>query len=292
MIALEKKYSEYLEYFNKELDRFLEEYTKELPDILKKSIIYAVTDGGKRVRPVFCLAMAEILGLKKEDVINFAIAIECIHSYSLVHDDLPAMDNDDYRRGKFSTHKKFGEAYGILCGDALLNLACEVALDKKDISILDAKALKILYEYSGAKGMVQGQVLDLLSENTNEQSEKLLLDIYVNKTSKLLMCPLLISSTLANGKYFEELYQFGYNFGIMFQITDDILDVEGTLEDIGKTPHKDESENKLTSIKIYGLNGAKEKASYYYEKCLSYLEKIPNADFLTEFTKKIYLRKK
>ncbi len=288
---LEEKYNQYLDYFNSELNKCLDEYTLDLPEVLGESMKYAVKDGGKRVRPVFLLATGEILGLKKEELINFAISLECIHSYSLVHDDLPAMDNDDYRRGKLSTHKKFGEEYGILCGDALLNFGTEIALNKKNISILDAEALKVLFSLTGAKGMILGQVLDLYAESEDNFSEKLLMDIYINKTSKLLIAPLLIASTLANKKFYDELYNFGLNFGIMFQITDDILDVEGSLESIGKTPHKDAEENKLTAIKIYGLDKAKALAKDYFDKCLFYLDKIPNSDFLKEFALKIYKRK-
>ena len=161
---------------------------KNVPDLLKDAMEYAVIGGGKRVRPVLCFAVAENLGVDLNKIKEFAFAIECIHSYSLVHDDLPAMDNDDYRRGKLSTHKKFGEAYGILAGDALLNFAFEYCLNKIDFDKKDALALKLLAEYAGASGMIAGQVLDLQNEKNNLPNEKILYDIYINKTAKLLTC--------------------------------------------------------------------------------------------------------
>lgn len=265
---------------------------KNVPDLLKDAMEYAVIGGGKRVRPVLCFAVAENLGVDLNKIKEFAFAIECIHSYSLVHDDLPAMDNDDYRRGKLSTHKKFGEAYGILAGDALLNFAFEYCLNKIDFDKKDALALKLLAEYAGASGMIAGQVLDLQNEKNNLPNEKILYDIYINKTAKLLTAPLLIASIAADNKYFNELKEFGLNLGAMFQISDDIMDVEGSLEEIGKTPNKDSGVDKLTSIKVFELDGAKARLKEHYNKCLDLLNKINANSFLKEFTKKMYLRKK
>ena len=265
---------------------------KNVPDLLKYAMEYAVIGGGKRVRPVLCFAVAENLGVDLNKIKEFAFAIECIHSYSLVHDDLPAMDNDDYRRGKLSTHKKFGEAYGILAGDALLNFAFEYCLNKIDFDKKDALALKLLAEYAGASGMIAGQVLDLQNEKNNLPNEKILYDIYINKTAKLLTAPLLIASIAADNKYFNELKEFGLNLGAMFQISDDIMDVEGSLEEIGKTPNKDSGVDKLTSIKVFGLDGAKARLKEHYNKCLDLLNKINANSFLKEFTEKMYLRKK
>ena len=265
---------------------------KNVPDLLKYAMEYAVIGGGKRVRPVLCFAVAENLGVDLNKIKEFAFAIECIHSYSLVHDDLPAMDNDDYRRGKLSTHKKFGEAYGILAGDALLNFAFEYCLNKIDFDKKDALALKLLAEYAGASGMIAGQVLDLQNEKNNLPNEKILYDIYINKTAKLLTAPLLIASIAADNKYFNEFKEFGLNLGAMFQISDDIMDVEGSLEEIGKTPNKDSGVDKLTSIKVFGLDGAKARLKEHYNKCLDLLNKINANSFLKEFTEKMYLRKK
>lgn len=288
-MKISPKYSEYLEYFNKELFAFFESIKAKCFGTIEKSIEYAVKNGGKRVRPVLTLVTAEILGLKKEDVIDFAIAIEFIHSYSLVHDDLPCMDNDDFRRGKPSTHKAFGEAVGVLTGDGLLNLAFEKALDKKDFSFGDAKALKFIAECAGYSGMILGQVLDMENENSTQISEETLKEIYLNKTGKLLIAALCCPSVMCGDKYLDLLKSYGENLGYLFQITDDVLDVEGELSTIGKTPHKDE--NKLSAVKVYGLNGAKDKAKEYYLLCKSILALIPNSEFLAEFTDYLYLRR-
>jgi geranylgeranyl diphosphate synthase type II len=286
--------SQYLNYLNKfdtELNKALG-FLKDIPPLLKESMTYAIIDGGKRIRPVLCFATADMLGVDLEKVNEFAVAIECIHSYSLVHDDLPAMDNDDFRRGKFSTHKKFGEAYGILAGDALLNFAFEYPLNQTNFNTCDAVAMKILAECAGSKGMIAGQVLDLQNEKNSDVSERILYDIYLNKTAKLLIAPLLIASVFANKKYFSELKDFGYHLGVMFQISDDIMDVEGSVESIGKTPNKDAQVDKLTSIKVFGIDGAKERLNYHYLECLKILDKINANSFLEEFTKKMYVRKK
>ena len=285
-------YNKYLNLFNESYQKIIDNLDENAPKTIKESMIYATADGGKRVRPVLCYATAQALNLPLECVEKFALAIEFIHSYSLVHDDLPSMDNDDYRRGKLSTHKKFGEAYGILCGDALLNFAFEICLDKTDFNVYDARAMKILAQYAGYSGMIGGQVLDLQNENNSVIDKDVLYQIYINKTSKLLTAPLLICSELAGGVYFNELKEFGYNLGIMFQITDDLLDEEGDIAEIGKTPHKDKESNKFTSIKVFGLEGAKQKAKEHYLICKNLLNQIPNSEFLSIFTDKIYSRKK
>ncbi len=291
MLNFKQKLADYSTYFENKLDEYLKKLDKSSPQLLKDAMKYAVTGGGKRLRPVLCYVTAEMLGLDRTCVDNFALAIEMIHSYSLVHDDLPAMDNDDYRRGKLSTHKKFGEAFGVLAGDALLNLAIETCLKQDNISKFELDAIRILFEYSGYSGMIAGQVLDLQSETSNFRNEELLYNIYVNKTAKLIMAPILISSSIAKGKCFEELKLFGEKFGIMFQIADDILDVEGTLESIGKTPHKDYKSNKFTSISIYGIEGAKAKIRELYDDCKNILSKIPNSNFLIDLVDYCYNRK-
>ncbi len=285
-------YDKYLNIFENYLSNTLNTLVKDVPSPLDQAIVYAVTDGGKRVRPVLCLAVADYLGVDTYSVLNYALAIELIHSYSLVHDDLPAMDNDDYRRGKLSTHKKFGEANGILTGDALLNLAFECCYLKDEITKNEYTAIKLIAEYAGSKGMIAGQVLDLINEKNEDVSKEILYSIYENKTAKLITLPLLVASAISGNKYFEEFKELGFNLGIMFQITDDIMDVEGSLSSIGKTPNKDAQSGKLTSIKFFGLDGAKKEAKNHYEKCKEILETIPNCKFLNEFTDLMYNRKK
>ena len=286
----ETAYKRYLEYFENSLNERISSLDDRSPRIIRDAMAYAVCGGGKRVRPVLCLSTTEMLGGEISCAKNFALAIEFIHSYSLVHDDLPSMDNDDYRRGKFSTHKKFGEAYGVLAGDALLNFAFETCLSG-EFGERDAKAMRIIADFSGYRGMIAGQVLDIESEKLNEPDEKTLYDIYINKTSRLLTAPLLVASELCGGKYYSELEEFGKNLGILFQITDDFLDAEGDFNTIGKTPNKDEKENKFTSIKVFGKDGAKFRAKKHYEEARKVLEKIPGSEFLSVFLDKIYMRK-
>ena len=202
MVDYKTQYQKYLNAFNMQLDVAFNSISS-IPKILYDAMSYAVYDGGKRVRPVLCFATAEMLGLSCNDVKEFAVAIELIHSYSLVHDDLPAMDNDDYRRGKLSTHKKFGEANGILAGDALLNFAFEHCLSREDFTANHIKALKVLSEYAGASGMIAGQILDLQNEKNSTPDENTLYSIYYNKTAKLLTAPLLIASYVSGGKYYN-----------------------------------------------------------------------------------------
>lgn len=285
-----EQYNHYLKIFENEINIAVESINA--PDILKESMKYAILDGGKRVRPVLALSTADMLDIELSAVLPFAVAIECIHSYSLVHDDLPSMDNDDYRRGKLSTHKKFGEAQGILAGDALLNFAFEYVLNKSNFTINDGKALGLLAKFSGCSGMVGGQVLDLSNENNDDVSEKVLYQIYENKTAKLIMAPILIASILCDNKHFDSLREYGLNLGYLFQISDDILDVEGTIEEIGKTPNKDADSNKLSAIKVFGLEGAKQRKLLHYNKCIEQLNKIENNQFLLALTKNMYERTK
>lgn len=286
-----RKYEEYLNVFSSFLSEATNGLDASAPQNIVSAMRYATQNGGKRVRPVLCLAANDALGGKFEDVKEFAVAIECIHAYSLVHDDLPAMDNDDFRRGKPSTHKKFGEATGILAGDALLNFAFEYMLSKKEVSDSDVASMKTVAESVGYRGMIAGQVLDMECEKLDCFDEKLLYTVYENKTSKLLTAPLLVASIKNGGKYYDELKTFGCELGITFQIIDDILDEESVLSVLGKTPRKDKEANKLTSIKVFGLEGAKEKAREHYLKCLAAVSKTEKFEFLAKFAQKLYERK-
>ncbi|MDY6367639.1 MAG: polyprenyl synthetase family protein [Clostridia bacterium] len=281
------KFSEYREFINKSIDNLFAEYDDDTvcKDILEAAK-YAVNNGGKRIRPILCIVAAEALGIKKDNVLNFALAIELIHSYSLVHDDLPAMDNDDFRRGKLATHKKFGEAMGILAGDALLNLAAETVLTSIDNESKEAAAF--IFKCSGMKGMIAGQVYDLQSEKCPEFSENFLYKISRNKTSALLTAPLVVPAMLS-GEYVSEFKSLGEKIGILFQITDDIFDETGEFTVIGKTPHKDG--NKVTAISVFGLDGAKEKARELYSECKKILSVIPNSEFLSQIVDYVYTRK-
>lgn len=290
MVNFNSKYNRYKDYFESSLSDFFSEYLSN-DTLINSAVKYSVLDGGKRIRPVLLYATAEMLNLSLSEVKNFALSIEFIHSYSLVHDDLPCMDNDDYRRGKYSTHKKFGENVGVLAGDGLLNLAVEVALKKENFCALDKNALNLLFEYSGVKGMIAGQMEDLSCEKKKDVGERELYSIYLNKTAKLISAPILIASILSNYKYYEQLKEFSLNLGYLFQFIDDVMDCESNFEQMGKTPNKDADVDKLTSVKIFGIEGAKVKAKEYYDACIEILNKIESSEFLVQLTNFIYSRR-
>jgi len=266
------KYDRWLELINNELDRLLVEKDTPEKDIYK-AMRYSLMAGGKRLRPVLSLAVCDVLGGNENDVIPFACAIEMIHTYSLIHDDLPAMDNDDYRRGRLTNHKVFGEAKAILAGDALLNYAFEVMVDNVLYSSKDSefdsgtyekvlrklKAMKIIANASGASGMIGGQVVDLESEGKNIEAD-LLNYMHKNKTGALIKAPVLSSAVICGAKEdeYKNLEKYAENLGIAFQIKDDILDVEGNLETMGKNCHSDEAKMKSTYVTVYGLEKSKE----------------------------------
>ena len=277
-----EKYNELKSYFELELNNKIERVESCEPT-LKEAMKYSLLNGGKRIRAVLMLAVAELLSLDKEKVIDYAVAIECIHAYSLIHDDLPAMDNDDYRRGKLTSHKVYGEAMAILAGDALLNLAYEFLL-RRSCDMPSLSASRLLSLYAGCFGMVGGQALDVLSESCkiNGDLESTLSTIHKNKTGKLLTASVLVPSCLKNNLYFDNLLQFGSNLGLLFQVVDDILDVVSTSKELGKTVMKDVAENKLTYVNLYGLEKAKDFANTYYDNAYNAIKNIENSDFLIE----------
>lgn len=286
----------YENYVN-ELEAFAKKYADGLqtrPSILAESMRYSLLSGGKRVRPVLMLACADVLRLPKEEVLPFALALEMIHTYSLIHDDLPAMDNDDFRRGKPSNHKQFGEANAILAGDGLLNEAYAVCLKEAFKGERQLLATQYLNECAGIYGMIAGQSADLYhSNNDAEISEEQLAYIYEHKTGKLLLAPILIPCILNANRAFLSWEEFGKLLGTLFQTTDDILDVVGSFDNLGKSIGKDANENKLTCIKLYGLEGAKIRADMYAKNCRAVLEGIDgDTQFLGDFVDYVLNRSK
>ena len=257
---------------------YVKQYANALktnPSVLGESMVYSLLNGGKRVRPVLMLATAEVVGLDKDCVLPFALALEMIHTYSLIHDDLPAMDNDDFRRGKPSCHKAYGEANAILAGDALLNEAYAICFSECMKGEKFVLAARFLNECAGAFGMIAGQSADLCFSQQNAPiSEEDLDYIYRHKTGKLLLAPVAIVGILSENKDYLILERFGELLGRLFQMTDDILDVEGNFETLGKTIGKDEDENKLTCIRLYGLEGAKIRADMCAKDCHAVLEGV------------------
>lgn len=252
-----------------------------------EAVNYSVKAGGKRIRPVIMQAAYEMCGGEEFSVIQpFMAALEMIHTYSLVHDDLPAMDNDDYRRGKLTTHKKFGEDMGILAGDALLNLAYETAFQAFESDCSKeriAKALQILGHKAGVYGMVGGQVVDV-QENGRFVDEDTLLFVYETKTSALLEAAFMIGGILAGAsqEQMDSLERAGKYLGIAFQIQDDILDVVGDEEKIGKPVHSDEKNEKSTYSAIYGIEISRQKVKEYTNEAIACLDGFKgDREFLT-----------
>ena len=261
-----------------DFEDYVKEYTDKLetrPKILGESMAYSLRNGGKRIRPVLALATASLLGVETEDILPFALAIEMIHAYSLIHDDLPAMDNDDFRRGKPSCHKAFGEANAILAGDALLNEAYAVCIRECFKGEKQILAASLLCESAGAYGMITGQSADLaFTQSEKPITEEDLRYIYEHKTGKLLLAPIAIASILSGNKEYLTLERFGKLLGLLFQMKDDILDVTGEFSTLGKTIGKDEKENKLTCVRLYGLENAKVRADMCAKDCHTVLEAI------------------
>lgn len=247
---------------------------KTNPDVLGESMRYSFLNGGKRVRPVLALACAEVLGVAQQEILPYALALEMIHTYSLIHDDLPAMDNDDFRRGKPSNHKQFGEANAILAGDGLLNEAYAICFEQCAKGEKYVLASKYLNECAGIYGMIAGQSADLYYTSQSDVDEDALWYVQEHKTGKLLLAPLAITSILADNKDFFPLERFGRALGRLFQMTDDILDVTGDAAVLGKTTGKDEKEDKLTCVKMYGLDGAKVQADMCAHDCFAILEGV------------------
>jgi geranylgeranyl diphosphate synthase type II len=267
-VNLKKYLSKKTKYVNSALKIFL----PKDKSIISQGMRYSVTSGGKRLRPICVFLAAELFGGKAQDVLPAACAVEYLHTYSLVHDDLPAMDNDDLRRGMPTNHKKFGEAVAILCGDALLteafNLTTKVNADNKNIN----KAIKVLADYSGYKGMIGGQAEDSLergswSEKNKKALEKKLKFIQIKKTAALIVASLKIGALLAGAteEDLESLETYGTNVGIAFQITDDILDVYADKRLLGKNG-SDADNDKLTALSLFGKEEAERIADRYIKK--------------------------
>ncbi|MEO5334328.1 MAG: polyprenyl synthetase family protein [Magnetococcus sp. YQC-5] len=255
------------------LDGFLPAAHKP-PERLNAAIRHSLMGGGKRLRPILVLASAEAVGGRIHDLLPFACALECIHTYSLIHDDLPAMDNDDLRRGRPTCHKAFDEATAILAGDALLTLAFELAAQPilhQDSTILLAMIAQLARD-AGIHGMVGGQMLDILAEN-QETTLVELQNIHIHKTGALIRAACLIGAQLGGGtpEQVRCLNRFGEAFGLAFQITDDILDEIGDSRIMGKTPGNDRKRNKASYPVLMGLPQARQEAQIMVQEALQAL---------------------
>lgn len=239
---------------------------------------YSIKAGGKRFRPMILLLMCEAFCDDFTDAIPFAVALECIHTYSLIHDDLPSMDNDDLRRGLPTCHKKFDEATAILAGDGLLNLAYEIMIDKlkSDFNKNYIEVMQCIAIASGTKGMIEGQALDIKAEGNKNITIEELFKIYENKTGKLILASMKSGAIIgnANEQQLKIVEDIAYKLGIAFQIQDDILDIEGNQEEIGKPIKSDLKNDKATYVSIYGLEKAKNDYHMLSNQALEGLEKL------------------
>ena len=287
-------------YLKEKTDFFETELKKELkelsyPETIAKGMEYATLNGGKRLRPFLLFATLELLNENIKRGVKSAIALEMIHSYSLVHDDLPALDNDDYRRGKLTTHKVFGEAEGILIGDSLLTYAFYV-LSQKNLELLSSKQIVNIIsktsEYAGINGMIGGQMIDIESENKKIGLETLKY-IHSHKTGKLIKLPIEIACIIANVEKDkkEVLEEYANLIGLAFQVKDDILDVEGTFEELGKPVGSDVDLHKATYPSILGMEESKKILNDTVEKAKEIIknkfgeEKGKNLISLADFIK-------
>ncbi len=277
------KMNDYIELIDKKIDEYMPIC---YPQKIFKSMKYTVTLPGKRLRPVMCLETCRMFGGNYEDAIPTACAIEMLHAQTLIHDDLPCMDNDMYRRGQLTNHMVFGEAHAVLAGDALLTFAPQTIL-KNSKNLGAEKLIKIMEEYfqaAGAYGVIAGQVVDIESEKLfqtglfdteDEQLPEILEYIHTHKTADLFKLALRTGAIIADAtdNQIEQITNFGQKLGVAFQIADDILDETSTFEEIGKTIGKDKEEGKLTYTSLYGLDKAKEDLNKLLDECFEILSK-------------------
>jgi len=259
----------------------------EAPEVLLESMNYSLKAGGKRLRPLLVLATLKSFGKPEELGIPVACAVEMIHTYSLVHDDLPSMDDDDFRRGKPTNHKVYGEAMAILAGDALLTHSFEVMEDLLNLDVKPMKVVTLMKELAkaaGPRGMVGGQVADMEGEGAQLSLQDLEY-IHRNKTGKLLGYSIVAGAILgdATEEQISKLEQFADHLGLAFQIRDDILDIEGDASKIGKPVGSDTLNEKTTYPSLLTMNGAKEKLEYHINEAKHILADIPlESDLLVQ----------
>lgn len=267
------------------LDRFFPLNNDEQKTI-SDAARYSLLGGGKRIRPILCLAVGEIFDTPMEDIIPYACAIEMIHTFSLVHDDLPCMDNDDYRRGRLTSHKVFGEGIAVLAGDALANKAYEIMLHDCMMHPKEGKieAAHAICFATGDNGMIGGQTIDLESEHKKIPYE-LLKKMHSMKTGALIKAPIMAACFISQAASFEKsiFEQYANSIGLAFQIKDDILDVTSDMETMGKTIGKDASEEKSTYVSLFGLRKAQEILTDTTKQAFRSLESIKAKGYNVEF---------
>lgn len=262
-------------------------------DVVVEAMKYSLLNGGKRLRPVFCLEFAKMCSCDRKDALDFACAVEYIHTYSLIHDDLPCMDDDDYRRGKPSCHKKFGEATALLAGDGLLTQAFQII---GDCDLSDSKkvlATRLLAQNSGVSGMIGGQVIDLKYESETPDLKQLL-SVHRLKTGALISAACLLGCIAAgaDNDKISAASRFAYNLGIAFQIKDDILDVVGNSEILGKPVGSDAENEKTTYVTLEGLEKAQSDVEKLTNSAINELSTFDNNEFVMLLAQKLVNRNK
>ena len=302
--------------FERELNKKVKEIEKIISSFLpeetgyQKTVLeamnYSVLAGGKRLRPMLMQETYRLFGGRGKEIEPFMAAIEMIHTYSLVHDDLPAMDNDEYRRGRKTTHVVYGEAFAILAGDGLLNMAFETALKAFELSgnaedlkpglfMGIAKALKVLAAKAGMYGMIGGQTADIAAEEKQQITTEELLFIHENKTAALIQASMMIGAILAGAseREVERIEKCAYNVGIAFQIQDDILDIVGDEKELGKPVGSDAKNHKQTYVTLNGMEKSAEMVRTLSEEAMEIIDMVEgDGDFLKELISSLIYRTK
>ena len=283
----ENQSREYREFIENYLKNIYQQFADQPQKPLFEAMEYSLLAGGKRLRPIFALDFCRMCGGDWKNAAPFAAAIEMIHTYSLIHDDLPSMDNDDFRRGRPTNHKVFGEGMAILAGDGLLTDAFMLAASAKLPNPADmATAIGLMAEGAGSLGMVGGQVLDIMSEE-RELTEQEVLDIQSRKTGKLISIACCLGVLAAGGteEQFDAAAQFAAGLGLAFQIRDDMLDVIGTQEEMGKGVGTDSAKN--TFVRLYGLEKCEELVQKYTKYAVDALAVFENTEFMIALAKSL-----
>ena len=297
-MMLTAKMEQVREQINAELDRLL-----PIPETKDARVVeamrYSAIGSGKALRPFLAITVGELLGLNPITALRIGIAIEMLHTYSLIHDDLPAMDNDEYRRGRKTTHVVYGEAMAILAGDALLNMAFETAAKAFEMGADATRvgaALSVFAKKAGIYGMIGGQTADIEAENMDSVvTEELLLFIHEHKTAALIQSAMMTGAILAGASEedVKKIEKIGYDIGIAFQIQDDILDVTGSMELLGKPIGSDEKNHKVTYVTLKGLARAEEDQKAISGEAIELLSSFENRNlFLENMIESLITRKK
>lgn len=283
-------FKSFIEENKTKLNTYAKEYLEKLdmPDLLKESIEYSLVNDGKKIRPLSFLYLLKYYGVDYSKYFDIALAIELVHTYSLVHDDLPEMDNDDYRWGKYTNHKVFGQDVAVLTGDAMLTLAFEVLSDADVKPELKVRLIKQFANYSGAMGMIAGQVYDVKQKNYDVDADYLR-RMHSLKTGRLIELPMDFACLVANKlDEYNEVKEFGQQLGIAYQIKDDILDYYGDFEKIGKLPS---DEDMITYLSFYGIEECEELLKKHTLNAINVAKRLNN-NLLEDFANYLLKREK